>query len=144
MKKHERRSFKIWEEGAAPCVVFEVTSESSMAEDMVTRSALYAVLGVREYFLFDPLREYLKSSLLGFRLENNEYEALSSDIEGRLFSEELGVLLRPEDDILRIIDPQPGTPVPSLDEAILLAEQEAQRAERLTAQLRAMGVEPDS
>jgi len=151
VKKHERRTFKIWEENTCPCVVFEVTSKSTMGEDMVTKSVLYSTLGVREYFLFDPLHEYLESPLLGFRLDKNEYAALSPDDEGRLASEELGVLLIPENDILRVINPQTGKVVPSLDEAISLAEQEAQRAEqehqraeRLAAQLQAMGINPES
>ncbi len=128
--KHVRRTFKIWEERAAPCVIFEITSKSTMAIDMVTKSALYATLGVREYFLFDPLHEYLEDALLGFRLENSEYVTLSADKNGRLFSEELGVLLSPENEFLRVIDPQTGKPVPSFKEAMLRAEQEAQRAEQ--------------
>jgi hypothetical protein len=131
------------EEGVCPCVVFEVTSKSSMIEDMVTKSVLYAMLGVREYFLFDPLHEYLENTLVGFRLEKGEYVAMFPDTEGRFFSEELGVLLSSEHDILRVIDPQTGEPVPSLEEAISIAEQEAQRAERLAAQLRAMGIKPE-
>ena len=158
VEKHERRTFKVWEEQARPCVVFEVTSRSSMLEDMVVKSILYASLGVREYFLFDPLHEYLEDTLVGFRLEGKDYVVIPPDREGRVFSEELGVLLSPDQEILRVIDPQTGNPVPSLDEAIVLAEQEAQRAEqerqhaiqeqqraeRLATQLRAMGIEPEA
>ena len=157
VQKHERRTFKVWAENAHPCVVFEVTSKSSIIEDTVSKSMLYAKLGVREYFLFDPLCEYLEHALVGFRLEEGEYVALIPDAEGRLFSEELGVFLNPENDILRVIDPHTGNPVPSLEEAISIAaqeaqraeqeaqraEQEAQRAERLAAQLRALGIEPE-
>ena len=171
VSKHERRTFKIWEELARPCVVFEITSEDSMVEDMVRKSKLYAALGIQEYFLFDPLQEYLKNSLLGFRLEEGEYVPLLPDNNGRLFSAELGIFLNPEGAILRVIDPDTGKPVPSLDEAVSQAEQEAQRAEqeaqraeqeaqraeqeaqraeqehqraeRLAAQLRAIGMEPN-
>ena len=85
---HERRSFKSWEEGATPRVIFEITSESSMVEDMVTKSSLYARLGVREYFIFDPMREYVSSRMLGFRLREGEYEAVTPESDGRVFSEE--------------------------------------------------------
>lgn len=169
---HERRSFKSWEEGATPCVIFEITSESSMVEDMVTKSALYARLGVREYFIFDPMREYVSSRMLGFRLEAGEYAPVMPDGDGRIFSEELGVFLIPEGGLLRALDPQTGQKLPSLQEAMALAqqeaqraeqetqraeqeaqrarqetqraEQEAQRAEKLTAQLRALGIEPEA
>ena len=147
----ERRVFETWTEQARPCVVFEITSESSMFEDLMSKSRTYVTLGVREYFLFDPLREYLKNRLLGFRLQEDEYEAIVPDAEGRLFSEELGVWLSPANEILRVIDPQTGQVVPSLEEAMFQAaqeaqraEQEAQRAERLAAQLRALGVEPEA
>ena len=161
---YERRTFKTWEENAVPCVIVEVSSKSTMVDDLVTKSTLYAALGVQEYFIFDPLREYLDLALLGFRLEHQKYAPLAPDQDGRFWSEELGLLLHPEGDILRIIDPQTGKPVPSLGEAIILAEQESQRAEqesqraeqesqraeqerqrseRLAAQLRALGIEPE-
>ena len=50
-----RRIYKLWEEGRPPDVVFEVTSPSTRGEDLRTKHALYARLGVAEYFLFDPL-----------------------------------------------------------------------------------------
>lgn len=52
---HHRWSFKIWEEGVAPCVIVEVTSKSTMQDDMMFKSALYALLGVQEYFMSDTL-----------------------------------------------------------------------------------------
>ena len=115
------------------------------------KSKTYAELGVQEYFLFDPLREYINEALLGFRLEENEYAALAFDEAGRLFSAELGVWLSPEGEMLRVIDPQTGMRVPFLEEAMGLAaqeaqraEQETQRAERLAARLRAIGIDPDA
>ncbi|GAK58875.1 hypothetical protein U27_05850 [Candidatus Vecturithrix granuli] len=128
----ERRIFKTWEENAVPCVVFEITSKATMAEDLVTKSSLYAALGVQEYFIFDPLREYVGKAMMGFRLEHHEYVPLEPDQQGCLWSQELEVLLRSEDEILRIIDPHTGKAVPSLEEAIVWAEQEARRAEQET------------
>src|SRR5215216_2131345 len=54
-----RRAYKLWEEKQAPVVVFEISSRSTRIEDKGNKRALYAMLGVREYFLFDPLSEYL-------------------------------------------------------------------------------------
>ncbi len=128
--KYARRTFKIWEEKASPCVIFEITSKSTMKDDMVTKRALYSDLGVREYFLFDPLGEYLEKPLLGFRLQHHEYVAIVPDKAGCLFSEELEVLLCGENAILRVIVPQTKQAIPSLAEAVSLAVQEAQRAEQ--------------
>src|SRR5262245_54477245 len=63
--KRDRRVYKLWEEGQAPAVVFEITSRSTRLEDLGTKRALYAMLGVPEYFLYDPLGEYLQPPLQG-------------------------------------------------------------------------------
>ncbi|MEE4358868.1 MAG: Uma2 family endonuclease [Desulfococcaceae bacterium] len=126
----ERRTYKLWEEKFVPAVVFEVTSKSSMIDDMVTKPMLYASLGIREYFIFDPLYEYLETPLAGFRLYEREDNRILPDEEGRLFSNELQVFLKRENEYLRVIDPETGKAVPTLAEAIFLASQEAQRAEK--------------
>ena len=163
--KDERRTFKIWEENAAPCFIIEITSKSTMLEDLMTKSKVYASLGVREYFMFDPLREYLEEGLVGFQLADNEYVLIPYNKEGCLFSEELGVIFRPQNEGLRVVDPKTGVPIPSLVEAVIIAEkavnraeeeakraegeanraeQQTLRADRLEAKLRAMGIDPDS
>lgn len=129
--KRQRRSFKVWQEGGAiPCVVFEVTSKTTVIEDTVTKSHLYASLGVREYYLFDPLREYLKTGLTGFVLDHDEYVEMKPEGTGVFFSEELGVFLTARDLRVRIIDPKTHQPVPDLDEALEKAAQEAERAKQ--------------
>lgn len=69
---HERRIWRTWEEGKGPDVVFEFTSKSTWDEDLGSKKGLYAWLRVREYFLFDPLNEYLQPRLQGFRLTKLE------------------------------------------------------------------------
>jgi len=49
-----RRTFKFWEERKPPGVIFEVSSRKTRREDLVGKKALYARLGVREYFIYDP------------------------------------------------------------------------------------------
>ncbi len=132
--KHKRRIFKTWEEKATPCVVFEITSRSTQVEDTVSKKDLYISLGVAEYFLFDPLREYLPQSVLGFRLKGKEYIPIPANEDGSLTSEELGIWLRPEEDLLRVIDPATEEAIPAMSEALLKAEQEAQRAEAAEAE----------
>jgi Uma2 family endonuclease len=52
--KHERRTYKLWEERHAPNVVIEISSRGTKKEDLNWKKQLYAWLGVREYFIFDP------------------------------------------------------------------------------------------
>jgi len=126
---YERRTFKLWEEKSGPCVIFEISSQSTMIEDLVTKSFVYASLGVHEYYLFDPLREFLKEGLKGFRLADREFIPILPDNRGRLYSNELVLNLTPEDEILRILDPLTGAPIPSYTEALMLVEEERQRVE---------------
>ena len=114
--KHLRRSFRVWEEKAVPTVVFEVTSAKTRREDAVEKPRAYAQVGIAEYFIFDPLDEYLRPRLQGFRLGPNGYEPLLPDDGGRLRSQELGLLLAPEGALLRLIDARTGVALPTLDE----------------------------
>ncbi|MBI3959134.1 MAG: Uma2 family endonuclease [Chloroflexi bacterium] len=134
---YERKTFKTWEEEAVPSVVIEVTSQATAAEDLTTKYYLYESLGVSEYFLFDPLEEYIQGQLRGFRLVRNRYTPIRVNRDGTLTSQELHARLQPEDYLLRVVDPVTNTPVPGLTEAMYetaramaRAEQEAQRAEQ--------------
>lgn len=109
--KQERRTYKIWEEEQPPTVVFEITSRGTRLEDLGTKRFLYAQLGVREYFLYDPLGEYLRPSLQGYRLEDEEYERIASEREFVLVSEALGLELRLENGRLRVVYPETGEPL---------------------------------
>ena len=52
---HDRRIYKVWEEGGkAPSFVLEITSRSTRAEDCGSKRGVYAYLGVREYWQYDP------------------------------------------------------------------------------------------
>lgn len=134
----ERRTWKVWEEGKAPDVILEITSHKTRRKD-IEKKALYEWLGVRELFLFDPLKEYLKPRLQGFRLVEGDYQSLRGET---LFSEVLGLELRVVDDWLRLFDPASGqmllTPVElgaALERSkVALAQAEAELA-RLRAEL---------
>ncbi len=90
-----RRVYKTWEEGA-PNVVFEVTSSSTKRRDEGVKPQVYAAIGVREYFLFDPTSDYLLPPLQGFRLDGDAYEPIPLNEDGRLDCRELGVTLARE------------------------------------------------
>ena len=57
--KHERASYLLWQEPKAPDWVLEVTSRSTRRTDQGRKRDLYAQLGVQEYWLYDPTRDYL-------------------------------------------------------------------------------------
>ena len=83
---------------------------------------VYASLGVREYWLFDPTGDWLTPRLQGLRLQEGEYRRLPSvaTMDGglRLDSEALGldVRLEPGED-LRFHDPATGRDLPGALEA---------------------------
>lgn len=132
--KHYRRSFRSWEENEVrPCTIFEMVSRKTFVEDTVEKSQLYARLGVKEYFLFDPEGlGRLQPSFQGFRLTRGRYAPLPVAADGSLTSKELGLRLTAENHLLRLHDLRTGRPVLSRQER---AEQERQRAEALAAEV---------
>ncbi|MEA3346159.1 MAG: Uma2 family endonuclease [Chloroflexota bacterium] len=118
--KGDRRIYKLWEEGQAPDVVFEITSASTRLQDLGPKKGLYEVLDVEEYFLFDPLEEYLAPPLMGYRLGEKGYRLVE---ERPLLSQVLGLELRVEEGRLRLYDRPTGRRLPTPAE-----EAEARRA----------------
>jgi Uma2 family endonuclease len=92
-----RRVYKIWIEGKAPDVVIETTSRQSRRKDTIDKPQLYARLGVKEYFLFDPDQEYLDPPLQGYRLVGGIFVPLEADPTSRLNSQELALNLCVQD-----------------------------------------------
>lgn len=124
--KHKRRVYKLWEESAIPCTIVEITSKQTAQADLTTKYQLYERLGVKEYFLFDPLEEYLKPHLQGFTLVQGRYQALPLSAEGELVSRELGLILRPQGDWLRLVDDYTHQILLTSAEAIKLAQRTEQ------------------
>ncbi|MHB2019357.1 MAG: Uma2 family endonuclease [Candidatus Xenobia bacterium] len=102
--KKRRENYKLWEE-KAPDAVFEVTSASTRHEDLGRKMELYARLGIREYFIFDPKREYIPSGLLAYQLQDGQYVPIAVQ---PIRSAILGLELRVADDVLRLYDPGTG------------------------------------
>lgn len=114
--KHARRSFRTWEEGVVPAVIIEVTSMSTQREDDLIKPRVYADIGVKEYFMFDPFAEYLENRLRGLQLVDEEYELMPADEVCGIQSLELGLRLIPEDELLRLVDPETGKSLPTEEE----------------------------
>jgi Uma2 family endonuclease len=108
----ERRSFKLWIENRVPNAVFEFTSKKTRKDDTVVKLDLYARLGVLEYYLFDPLGEYLDPRFRAYRLEDGRYVPITPEADGDVLSEELGMKLRVVGTRLRLIDLRDGRLIP--------------------------------
>ena len=130
-----RRSFRSWQEGAVPAVIFEITSKKTWQTDLTVKHRLYRDLGVREYFIFDPDNKYVRPALIGFRLQNGGYETIEYDREGRLASD-LGSLVKAEGRTLRLFDGRNGKPVPTRSEAVAAQVKRTEQLEAEVAELR--------
>ena len=138
-----RPSYLLWAEGKPPDFVMEVNAPSSRLRDRTEKRDLYASLGVREYFVFDPggveeAGDGQDGELLGYRLWGNDYvDCGTTRSSGKeLESEVLGLWLRPEEKLVRFRDPLTGRDLPDYEEAVdglheaeaaLLQEREAHR-----------------
>jgi Uma2 family endonuclease len=152
-REPERRSYRVWEEvNKGLDAVIEVTSKSTRKEDLEVKLPLYRdVLRVKEYFLFDPYREYLDPPLHGFRLARKLYRPIKL-VANRMPSQVLGLHLEAVGELLRLYDPvkKRWLPIPPEEragrrraEAKARREAEARRQaeaeiERLRQQLEAL------
>lgn len=142
LEPRDRDSYLLWEEGRAPNVVLEVTSESTQEEDLQDKFEIYRDdVRVAEYFLFDPRAEYLNPALQGYRLRRGRYEPIAP-VAGRLPSRELELHLEADGSRLRFYDPVGGRWLPTPQEACLqkdaALEQKDAELERLRQELAAL------
>ncbi|NJO14495.1 MAG: Uma2 family endonuclease [Thioploca sp.] len=105
-----------------------MTSKQTGSADLTTKYQLYERLGIKEYFLFDPLGEYLQPNLQGFTLVKRHYQALSLSVEGELISWELGLILRSQGDLLRLVDSYTGQMLATSCESVRRTELAKQQA----------------
>ena len=103
-------TYLLWEVGKAPDFVLEIGSESTANVDTGRKRDLYAELGVREYWRYDPTGgEFYGEPLVGERLADGEYLPLAMRHEsgGRVWghSDTLNLDLWWEDGDLRFWDP---------------------------------------
>ncbi len=143
VEDRERPNYKLWEEGRAPAFVLEVASPSTWRDDLGRKRSVYARLGVREYWQYDPAGEHLPARLQGERLTRSGYarQPVLTGLDGTLTlrSETLGLELRAAPGReMRFRDPATGDDLRSHAEEAegrlaeaegRLAEAEARRAE---------------
>jgi Uma2 family endonuclease len=134
----DRGSYLQWQEdGLAPQVVFEVLSPGNTVAEMIHKFRFYEQYGVEEYYVYDPDR----GSLDGWIRRNGRLEDIP-EMEGWV-SPRLGIRFSLNGMDLVLYRPD-GRRFETFLELEQRAETERQRAERLAARLRELGVDPDA
>jgi Uma2 family endonuclease len=128
-----RRTFKTWVEGKCPHVIFEVTSRGTRQNDELWKPPIFARLGVREYFLYDPTADYLTPPLQGFRLVDGGYARIEPDASGTIACEQLGIHLRLDAGDLVMLDARTGRTLLTAEEAAI-ADAQTESAARQAAE----------
>ena len=137
---HERCVYKLWEEGKAPDVVFEISSRGTWGDDLQKKWRLYARLGVAEYYIFDPEYDYLEPALRAYRLDATEYEEIEV-LAGRVSSAVLGLEIVDTGETLRFFNPLTNEFFPTRGELALAHKQAESRA--VEAESRAVEAEAE-
>ncbi len=129
-----RDNYLVWEEGKAPQVVIELTSNTTRREDEKKKFELYRdILKVKEYFLFDPKGDYLRPPQQGYSLQKGQYVPIPL-LNGRLPSKVLGLHLERDGFVLRLYDPMTGQWLATPEERATEAEERATEAEERATQ----------
>jgi Uma2 family endonuclease len=150
--KHDRGSYKVWEEaGIFPQVVFEVWSPSNRFEQMRDKFAFYEKYGAEEYYIIYP---EFPAHAEGWRREAGKLISIQ-EIDGWI-SPRLGLRFSLKQGELSVFGPDgrelrsPAEIAADRDREHERAEEESvraktaeERAAQLAARLREMGVDPD-
>jgi hypothetical protein len=121
----------------APPLVIEVSSEGTYRGDvgMDKKPRSYGLIGVKEYFAYDPHEPQIYPKKIGKRLlgwrygENKQPVAIEPDERGRLWSEVLESWLMPDGAYLRLYDRDGQMRLTWAEAEELAKEAERQRAE---------------
>ncbi|TAF02518.1 MAG: Uma2 family endonuclease [Nostocales cyanobacterium] len=144
-ERKTRKSWVVWEEdGKYPNFILEILSPTTANTDREFKKELYQnTFRTPDYFWFDPYT----LEFAGFHLVDGEYQPLTANEKGHLWSHQLGLYLGIHDGLLRYFTAE-GNLVPTPEES---AEQEAQKAEaearksaRLAAKLRELNIDPET
>jgi len=135
--KGNRGSYMQWlENGIAPQVAFEILSPGNRAAEMVKKFKFYERYGVEEYYLYDPERV----DLTGWQRIGKELEAIDQ-INGWI-SPRMNIRFDLSGEQLELYFPD-GKKFTNLKEVSKQLAQSEERANRLAARLRELGIEED-
>lgn len=114
--KGDRRSYKTWEENdVVPSVIIEISSRGTWKKDRLEKRLLYEMLGVKEYYIFNPLDLKLEFPFQAFQLEDGEFDSVKIENQ-RVKSKVLGLELVIEGKNLRLYNPVNGEFLKSTEE----------------------------
>lgn len=147
--ENRNRSSFLWEYRKPPEVVIEVVSNREGEEDG-RKLTIYAQIGVQYYAIYDPDDQLREGLLRIYTLCGKSYVPMA-----RRWLPKVGLGLTLWDDVyegfedvwLRWVDQHKNLLLTGAEQArraVLEREQAFQRAERLAARLRAMGIDPDA
>ncbi|PSB33175.1 Uma2 family endonuclease [Chlorogloea sp. CCALA 695] len=158
-ERKERKSWVVWaEDGKYPNFILEILSDSTAKTDRGLKKQLYQdIFRTPDYFWFDPYT----LEFAGFQLNYCQYEAISPNDQGWLWSNELQLYLGILNEQLRFFTPE-GDLVLIPEEAEVIsnqrttqaeaelqterqrAETERQRADFLLQKLQELGIDPET
>ena len=125
IEQKNRRIYKLWSTGIAPCVAIETTSKKTKSKDIRVKPKLFELIGIKEYFLIDPTSDYLDPPLQGYRMGKDGYHALVDEGQG-LVSEELQLRLEEEEGVLQFYRLDNGKRLLTAEEEEVSAKQKEQ------------------
>jgi Uma2 family endonuclease len=135
--KGDRGSYRQWQEAdIAPQVVFEILSPGNRLAEMARKLQFYDRYGVEEYYVYDPD----SNELGGFIRQAGQLTGIEP--MHNWVSPRLGIRFVLTAETLEIYTPQ-GEQFRTTIELAEQLSQEKSRAEKLTAQLRTLGIEPE-
>jgi len=121
----------------------EIGAEETWNKDVDEKPMQYMLVGVEEYFAYDPSEPPLRRDgrrLFGWRLDRatGTIHELPLDSQGRLWRLHLESLLVPDDHYLRLYDGNGNGQF-----CLTPAEAEKRRNKALAEKLRSLGIDPD-
>ena len=132
---HHRDSYKLWEERSVPDLALEFLSEKTWRRDVEVKPGLYRDLGVREFWIVDPL-DKLPDPIVGWRLSDaGPYEEIPTSPSGGRRSDVLGAELFHDGQRLQFLDLATGDVKLTYEESERLRERERAAAEKRIAAL---------
>lgn len=143
---HPRDSWLVWREGKTPDLVMEIASPGTWERDAGEKREIYAGMGVREYWRFDPTGACFTPALIGEELREGEYRpiVLTEDSGGALrgYSAVLRLDFQVENGLeLRLYDPGTGERLRNHREAE--ADRQAAEARAAAAEARIAALEAE-
>lgn len=133
----DSNAYVVSEQGKPPDFVLEIAPRATGRDDTTVKRAVYAALGIPEYWRFDETGEYHRTQLAGDRLVGGEYvpidleELPDGGLQG--YSSVLDLNIRWENGQLAWYDPATGQHITTFEDAQNRADREQQRADAAEA-----------